>query len=237
MIYIMAYVFWIIGLVVTITFLTRRTAKVTLNVAFLKAVASMCFILTGLFAFVGNDNCPRIVGALVAVGAAWGMLGDIALDLKYVFKKYEYNYTNAGFCSFLAGHIFYITAMYFAFGFDKLALIMGAVCSVIAFTFVFYSEPLLKIKYGKYKTITVFYVAALGAVTGVAIGYAISSRYQLAQTLLNAGFMLFLASDAVLSGLYFSLDEKKKTKRSSIVLNHILYYSAQFCIAISLLFI
>ncbi len=233
----MAYVFLIIGVIITVMFLTKRTAKVTLNVAFLKCAASMCFILTGLFAFVGNDNCPRIVGALVAVGAVWGMLGDIALDLKYVFKKYEKSYTNAGFISFLIGHIFYIAAMYFAFGFNKLALIFGAVCSVIAFTFVFYSEPLLKIKYGDYKLITVFYMAVLGAVTGVAIGYAISSGYKLSQTLLNAGFMLFLASDAVLSGLYFSLDEKKKTKRSSIVLNHILYYSAQFCIAISLLYI
>ncbi len=233
----MAYVFLIIGLVVTITFLTRRTAKVTLNVAFLKAVASMCFILTGLFAFVGNDNCPRIVGALVAVGAAWGMLGDIALDLKYVFKNHEKDYTNAGFISFLVGHVFYIAAMYFAFGFDKLALIFGIVCSILASTFVLYCEPLLKVKFGEYKLITIFYMGVLGAVTGVAIGYAISSGYSLAQTLLNAGFMLFLASDCVLSDLYFSLDEKKRTKRSSIVLNHILYYSAQFCIAISLLFI
>ncbi len=233
----MAYVFLAIGLIVTIVFLTKRTAKVTLNVAFLKAIASMCFILTGLFAFVGNENCPRIVGALVGVGATWGMLGDIALDLKYVFKKYEKDYMNAGFSSFLVGHIFYIAAMYFAFGFNKLALIMGAVCSVVASTFVLYSEPLLKVKFGSFKLITVLYMAVLGAVTGVAIGYAISSGYKLSQTLLNVGFMLFLASDCVLSDLYFSLDEKKKTKRSLIVLNHALYYSAQFCIAISLLFI
>lgn len=233
----MAYLFLGIGLIITITFLTKRTAKVTLNVAFLKAVASMCFILTGLFAFVGNENCPRIVGALVAVGAAWGMLGDIALDLKYVFKKYEKSYTNAGFISFLVGHIFYIAAMYFGFGFNKLVLIMGAVCAVIASTFVLYCEPLLKVKFGEYKLITFFYMGVLGAVTGVAIGYAISSGYSLAQTLLNAGFMLFLASDCVLSDLYFSLDERKKTKRASIIINHALYYSAQFCIAISLLFI
>jgi uncharacterized membrane protein YhhN len=233
----MAYLFLAIGLIVTIIFLTKRTARVTLNVAFLKAVASMCFILTGLFAFVGNENCKPIVGALVAAGAAWGMLGDIALDLKYVFKKYEKSYTNAGFISFLVGHLFYIGAMYFAFGFSKLSLIMGAVCSVLSFTFVMYCEPLLKVKFGEYKLITIFYMGVLGAVTGVAIGYAIESKYSLAQTLLNAGFMLFLASDCVLSDLYFSLDEKKRTKRASIIINHALYYSAQFCIGISLLFI
>ena len=233
----MAYVFLTIGLIVTVVFLSKRTAKVTLNVAFLKSVASMCFILTGLFAFVGNENCPRIVGALVAVGAAWGMLGDIALDLKYVFKKHEKSYTNAGFVSFLVGHVFYIAAMYFAFGYNKLALIMGVVCAILASTFVLYCEPLLKVKFGDYKLITFFYMGVLGAVTGVAIGYAISSGYSLAQTLLNAGFMLFLASDCVLSDLYFSLDERKKTKRASIIINHALYYSAQFCIAISLLFI
>ena len=43
--------------------------------------------------------------------------------------------------------------------------------------------------------------------------------------------VLFIASDAVLSGIYFGKD---KCVKSQILLNHILYYGAQYLIASSL---
>ncbi len=233
----MAYVFLVVGIAITIVFLSKRTARVTLNVAFLKSVASMCFILTGLFGFVGNENCPRIVGALVAAGAAWGMLGDIALDLKYVFKKYEESYLTAGFSSFLVGHIFYSAAMINIFGFEKLPAIVALAVAIGSCVFVLISEPLLKVKYGKFKRITALYMTVLGATVGLSIGYAISTGFDVSAILLAIGFFLFIASDAVLAGLYFSLDSKKRTHRPDIILNHFLYYAAQFTIAISLNFI
>lgn len=153
----MSFVFLGIGVVLCVAFLTKRTAKVTLNVAFLKAVTSMCFILTGQFAYVSNENCPRIVGALVAVAAVWGLLGDIALDLKYVFKKYEESYLNAGFSSFLVGHVFYCLAMYFIYGFSAKAFIIAAVICVLLTVFILFSERLLKLEYGKFKPITIIY--------------------------------------------------------------------------------
>lgn len=231
------YIFLCLGIIITIVFLTKRTAKVTLNVAFLKSVASMCFILTGLFSFVGNESCPRIVGALVAVGAAWGMLGDIALDLKYIFKKYEESYLTAGFGSFLVGHIFYSAAMVNIYGVDKMPVIFACVVALVSLLFVMISEPLLKVKYGKFKKITALYMTVLGATVGLSIGYAISTGFDVSAILLAVGFLLFLASDAVLAGLYFSLDSKKRVHRPDIVLNHSLYYAAQFTIAISLSFI
>ncbi len=233
----MTFVFLGIGVVLCIAFLTKRTAKVTLNVAFLKAVTSMCFILTGQFAYVSNDNCPRIVGALVAVAAVWGLLGDIALDLKYVFKKYEESYLKAGFSSFLVGHVFYCFAMYFIYGFSAKAFIIAAVICVLLTIFILFSERLLKLEFGKFKPITIIYMIVLNFTVGLSVGYVNSTDFSLSAIIMAIGFILFILSDAVLSGIYFSLDEKKKSKRSDIVLNHALYYAAQFTIAVSLYFI
>ncbi len=233
----MTFVFLCIGILLCIVFLTKRTAKVSLNVAFLKAVTSVCFILTGLFAFVANDNCPKMVGALVAVAGVWGLLGDIALDLKYVFKKYEESYLKAGFSSFLVGHIFYCFAMYFVYGFSAQALIIAAIICVLITIFILFSERLLKLKFGKFKLITIIYMIVLNFTVGLSVGYVNSTSYSVSSVIMAVGFILFIMSDAVLSGIYFSLDEKKKSKRSDIVLNHALYYAAQFTIGVSLYFI
>lgn len=232
----MTYLFLILGAIFVGIFVSKRTAKVTLHIAFLKAVASVCFIITGLFAMVENSECSKLTGALVAVGGVWGLLGDIALDLKYVFKKYEKEYLTAGFSCFGIGHIFYICAMFFAFGFNKLATIGGVLVSLVSIASVFLLEPVLKLNYNGFKKVTATYMAVLGFVVGLAVGYAIYD-FSIAALLMGIGFLLFILSDVFLSGLYFGSTEKERTSRTSIVLNHLSYYVAQFFVAASLLFI
>ncbi len=232
----MTYISLIIGVLFFLVFISKRTAKVTLQVAFVKAIASVCFISTTLFAMVENESCPKIVGALVAIGGVWGLLGDIALDLKYVFKKYEKEYLCAGFSSFGIGHIFYISALYINFGFNLKAFI-GAICAgLVCVAIVFIAQPLMKLNYRGFKKITTAYMFILGYVYGLSSGYAIFD-FSIPALLFTIGFILFLASDIFLSGLYFGTTEKKQTSRPAIVLNHILYYSAQFVIAVTLLYI
>ncbi len=232
----MTYVFLFLGLILVAVFVSKRTAKVTLNVAFLKAVSSACFITTGLMAMAENPNCPKMVGALVAAAGVWGVFGDIALDLKYVFKKYEEQYLNAGFSSFGVGHIFYSAALIILFGFNSNALIFAIVVSLACFIFVFISEPLLKVNYGKFKPITAVYMVFLGFTVGLSAGYAIFD-FSNVSLMFCIGFILFILSDVFLSGLYFGATEKERTSRPAIIINHILYYSAQFLIALTLLFV
>ena len=232
----MTYLFLALGIILVGIFVSKRTAKVTLSVAFLKAVASVCFILTSLFAMVENPDCPKIVGALVAAGGVWGLLGDIALDLKYVFSKHEKDYLTAGFTSFGVGHVFYIAAMFINYGFNFKAFIGSFVAGLVCVAIVFIAEPLMKLDYRGYKKITAIYMFVLGYAYGISSGYAIFD-YSLSALIFTIGFILFLASDIFLSGLYFGQTEKKRTSRPAIVINHILYYSAQFIIAVALLFI
>lgn len=232
----MTYVFLFLGLILLITFVSKRTAKVTLNVAFLKAVVSVCFILTGLFAMVENEDCPKIVGALIAAGGVWGLLGDIALDLKYVFTKYEKEYLKAGFSSFGVGHIFYITAFIINFGFNTKVMLGALVAGIVCALIVFIAEPIMKLDYRGYKMITVCYMFVLGYAYGVCSGYALFD-YSLPSLIFTIGYILFILSDIFLSGLYFGKTEKERTSRPAIIINHLLYYSAQFVIASTLLFI
>ncbi len=232
----MIYIFLVIGLIFTTIFISKRTSKVTLYVAFIKAVSSVCFILTGLFAMVENPDCPKLIGALVAAGGVWGVLGDIALDLKYVFKKYEEQYLNAGFSSFGVGHFFYMAALICAFGVNKMAIIFGVIGIVLNIIFVYIGKPLLKVNIGKFKPVTISYMSVLGFVHGMSVGYAVFD-FSVAKLILAIGFTMFFISDLLLSGLYFGSTNKQKTSRIVIVFNHIFYYSAQFIIAISLLFI
>ena len=232
----MTYAFLGLGIVLLVAFVSKRTARVTLQVAFLKAVVSVCFILTALFAMAENPDCPKIVGALVAAGGVWGLLGDIALDLKYVFTKYEKEYLKAGFSSFGVGHIFYISALYINFGFNLKAFIGAIAAGLVCVAIVFVAKPLMKLDYRGYKKITAIYMFILGYVYGLSSGYAIFD-YSLPALIFSVGFILFLASDIFLSGLYFGTTEKKQTSRPAIILNHLLYYAAQFVIAVSLLFV
>lgn len=232
----MTYIFLFIGIVFTTIFISKRTAKVTLYVAFIKAVSSVCFILTGLFAMIENPDCPKIVGALVAAGGVWGMLGDIALDLKYVFKKYDEQYLNAGFSSFGVGHFFYIAALICAFGINEKIVLFGLIGVVLNIIFVFLGKPLLKVNIGKFKPITTVYMSILGFVHGMSVGYAVFD-FSIAKLILAIGFTMFFISDLLLSGLYFGATQKERTSRPAIILNHTFYYSAQFLIAVSLLFV
>lgn len=232
----MTYVFLVLGAILVLIFVSKRTAKVTLKLAFLKAVASVCFILTSLFAMVENPDCPKIVGALVATGGVWGLLGDIALDLKYVFKSHEKEYLNAGFSSFGVGHIFYIAALYINFGFNLKAFIGAIAAGLVCVAIVFLAKPIMKLNYRGFRNITIVYMFVLGYVYGLASGYAIFD-YSLPALIFTIGFILFLASDIFLSGLYFGQTEKKRTSRPAIVINHLLYYAAQFTVAVALLFI
>lgn len=232
----MVYIFLTLGAIFVGAFLVKRTAKVTLPVAFLKAVASVLFILTGLFSMVENPNCPKIVGALIAAGGVWGLLGDIALDLKYVFKKYEKEYLYAGFSSFGVGHVFYICAMIIAFGYNQRVFIGAFPIALISVASVFIFEPLMKLNYNGFKTITVAYMAILGFSVGLAVGYTIFD-FSIATLILGVGYLLFILSDVFLSGLYFGPTQKKRTSRTAIILNHFCYYFAQFSIAFSIFFI
>lgn len=232
----MGCVFLVVGIAATIIFLTKRTTNVTIDVVAIKSVASMGFILSAIFFFIDNEACPDFLGAFTIGGACFGMLGDIVLDLKYSKLKDADRCTFLGFWTFLIGHIFYSVAMISVYGIELINAICVAIGIIAGVIIAVVSERVMGLEYGKFKKITILYTAVLCMTLGFAGGYTITECYTLHSVLLNIGFALFVLSDAFLAGLYFSKDEKVRTNRKSIVLNHATYYAAQYVIALSLAF-
>ena len=232
----MGYFAFILGVVATIVFLTKRTARVTIDVVAIKSLASMGFILSGLFFFIDNDACPDYMGAFTVGGACFGMLGDIVLDLKYSRLNDADRCTKFGFWTFLIGHIFYSAAMVSVYGIELINVICVVIGVVAGIVVALVSEKIMKFEYGKFKKITILYTSILCMTLGFAGGYTITESYTLHSVLLNIGFALFVLSDAFLASLYFSKNEKDRTNRTVIILNHATYYAAQYIIALSLAF-
>lgn len=230
-----------LGLVSLILFLTKRKAEVTLGVATLKTVTSLFFIFAALAAASVNDACPRYFALFMAGGAVFGLLGDLTLDLKYVYPNDSGYYLKCGFLSFLLGHVCYSTGLiilYYRSAIDRPLVVFGVAALVCVGTILFTltTENLLGVRYGGSKPITCVYMAFLGFTLGLSLGLAIATHFSTQTLIMLVGMVLFIGSDAVLSGIYFSLDEKKRTSRPSIIINHTMYYIAQFLIALSILF-
>lgn len=232
----MGYLFLVMGIVATIIFLTKRTARVTIDVVAIKSIASMGFILSGLFFFIRNEACPEFLGAFTVGGACFGMLGDIVLDLKYTKLNDADRCTKFGFWTFLIGHIFYSIAMVSVYGIELTNIICVAIGIIAGIIIAIVTEKVMKFEYGKFKKITILYTSILCMTLGFAGGYTITESYTLHSVLLNIGFALFVLSDAFLAGLYFSKKEKDRTNRTAIILNHLTYFAAQYIIALSLAF-
>lgn len=232
----LGYLFFVIGIITATVFVIKRDTKVTTNIVYIKALASIGFVLSAVFFYADSKDCTGYLGAFTVAGAIFGLLGDIFLDLKYSGLNDSKLCTNYGFYSFLVGHLLYCIAMISAYGIGIVNLIcvfMGIALGIIS---VFFGEKIMKLNYGTHKKETVLYSVFLASTLGLACSYTLTEHYTLHSILLNIGFLLFVISDAFLSVIYFSNDEKERAKRSLIVLNHITYYAAQYIIALSLMF-
>jgi len=98
------------GLAVTAVFLFSRSKGASVKNLFLKMVSSLFFILSAVFAVMLRPEASAY-GMLLVMGGALGLCGDIALDLKYIYKKDAHPYLISGFLFFLVGHIFYSSAV------------------------------------------------------------------------------------------------------------------------------
>ena len=89
----------IVGVLVTIVFLVMRVMRGGIGAMFIKAGASVCFIGTAFSAFAFN-NSNMEYGILVIMGLIFGLLGDVWLDMKYVYKQHNHIAYQIAICHF-----------------------------------------------------------------------------------------------------------------------------------------
>lgn len=231
----MSYIIFCIGIIITAIFISKRKANVPLHIALLKGISSIFFVLTVCAGFLQNGFVTKTFGCTMIVASFMGLLGDIALDLKYVYPKDADRFLGFGFTCFLLGHIGYILGVASAYKLNYVNLILTVVGMFVSVTAVIIDEKFLEIDFGKFKGISILYGIGLTGFVGLAFSIAIKEP-SVNTIMLFAGSFLFMVSDAFLTTVYFSKVAEKRTKRRTIVLNLSTYYLGQFLIALSLSF-
>lgn len=214
----------IIGCVLQASFIAVEHKEKYLLADILKGSASLMFVLIGFDAFTRVNN---VFNKQFLVGLLFGMIGDILLNLRFVFKKNGQKIFLVGILVFLIGHIIYLVALipqartpwvwYFA--------VAGAVAAACLLAYIFKTMDVKP----AFKIFGIFYLGAVFIMTAIAIGIAIYAAS--ARAIVYAvGAILFTASDVVLIFNTFS----GVTKFSLRITNLTLYYIGQIMIACSL---
>ena len=235
-------VYWILiicAAIVLVLYVREKIKAYSLKAALIKSIVSALFIAVGVYGLhasaANGDGNP--VGALIVMGLACGLLGDIWLDLKYVFPEQNLLFTYAGFAVFGVGHVLYIAGMLVRFcPPDGMACVLVPIVLAIVLSIgnAMLEKP-MKLDYGRMKPVVIAYGVLLFSTLLVSGSLALHYGWQEpALNLLFAGAVLFTASDLVLSNTYFGTGHERPI---DFVLNYFTYYPAQFLIASALMFV
>lgn len=227
------------GAVLLFVYIREKIKSYSVKAVILKSLVSVLFVTVGVYgtwlaAAKGNDSplCPFVV-----LGLLLGLLGDIWLDLKYVFPEKDGPFTYAGFCVFGVGHILFISGMlmsYYPAGKPTTVILPILLALVLSVGNAFMEKP-MKLHYGKFKPIVLAYGVILFAMVLLSGSLALSYGWkELPLNLLFIGGVFFAISDLILSGTYFGAGKERPI---DLALNYITYYSAQFLIASALVFL
>lgn len=228
----------VLGIVSAVVFMWERTKKGGVRALMLKAFTSVIFVGCGAIGAVkaaesGNSD----FALMILMGLVFGLMGDIWLDLKWVYHEDNDTYTFAGFGSFIIGHIMFISAVIYNYAdFSKLIyIIIPVIVSLIASIGMFILEKPMKMHYGRFKAITVIYTFIVAFMAFLCGGLAWMNHFEIANlNMMFAGGIFFAVSDLILSGTYFGTGKRRPI---DIITNHGTYYAAQFLIASSLVFL
>jgi uncharacterized membrane protein YhhN len=168
------------------------------------------------------------------MGGALGLVGDILLDLKGIYKEQEKTYLKGGFIFFLVGHIFYISSLVYSTKMKWYLVLASAVVSAIIGIVTVAMANVMKVHYGAYRRIVAIYVAFLSMTMVTSIVAVFVTSFQKGYVLMAIGAILFMLSDAVLSNTFFG---RGKDKKIHLFVNHFLYYAGQYLIAASVMFV
>ena len=232
---ILCIVFTCVGCLFLTLFLIEKVKAYTVKATLLKTIASLFFIATcavGLF-----ERGHHYLSLFALLGLLLGLLGDIWLDFKYVFKQHERPFTYAGFIVFGLGHVLYITGMYLEFyrGDNPLYIILPLVIGASISGVNLLLEKPMKLKFGEYRFIVFAYGVCLFSFIACSFSLLLYCNFQdVTMWMIFIASIFFALSDLILSGTFFGVG---KERPFDIVSNGITYYIAQYLIAFSMIFL
>lgn len=202
-----------------------------------KAFASFTFMALAIVGALKNGF--DTVGALIILGLLCGLIGDIVLDNKVVYKEHQDIYLNSGMASFGIGHIFYFIAATLVMvslndpqsagiSTSTVNILIALGISVVLTTGIMLMSKPMKLNFGKffYQTLAYTLILTFMSAYSVILAIAVPAMWSFA-----VGICLIFVSDLILSTQYFGGQQDNKL---FIILNHAIYYLGQIAIAVSL---
>lgn len=217
----------ILGVLVQALFIHAEYQKRYTKAVILKGFASAMFCTIGLLALNVCQNLP--FAKLICIGLGFGALGDILLNLRFVFPKKGQLIFLVGIVAFLTGHVLYLAALIPLSSSLLISLAAGVLAGAALLSWIFKttaSKP-------AFRVFGTFYIGSIVLMTAVAIGNVVTGPTT-AAIMHAVGAVLFTLSDIVLILNTFGGGTPKFSLR---ITNLTLYYLGQLFIAFSLYFI
>lgn len=192
-----------------------------------KAIASLSFLAVGITSFIYGTG-DKTYGYILLLGLTLGVVGDIGLGLKRVFKKTAHICFILGTIAFLLGHVAYISLFVMMAPVTLGDVLMAA---ALALGFIVVGNK-AHINYRYMRPIAYMYMATIAFMVIKAISLLPLCGMTTSNIMVALGAVLFVISDMILAFLYFG--DKKQTYLKTI--NLITYYSGQLLIALSILY-
>jgi len=212
-----------IGIILQGTFIAVEHKEKYVLADVLKGLASLMFVIIGFIGYTSVTTSS--LGKTIAIGLVFGLIGDVLLNLRFVFEKNGQKIFLVGILAFLIGHILYLCALIPISENTGICVLIGAIIAAGLLTYIFKT---MEVKIA-FKIFGVFYLGAVIIMTVIAIGIAASTG-NTHDVIYAIGAVLFTASDIVLIFNTFS----GVTKFSLRITNLSLYYIGQLLIAGSL---
>lgn len=194
----------------------------------LKGSAAVLFCIIGVYALT-SASVNQSFARLIVIGLCFGAVGDILLNMRFVFPAVGQKIFLAGVAAFLTGHILYLCAILPLSRNPVICLILGVILAAALLAWIFKT---LQVKLA-FKIFGVLYIGAIVLMTAVAVGNVITTPDQTSAWMHAVGAVLFTLSDIVLIFNTFG----PKQKFSLRITNLSLYYLGQLMIACSLFFV
>lgn len=209
-------------LIMSIFIYFEKKEKYVLAVV-LKGLASLMFVLLGMVCSIQVFDYQFI--NRVQIGLILGLIADVLLNLRFVFKKFGKIVFLIGILVFLSGHILYLCALVPMCNNIVLPIVVGIVLTAIILKWIFSCIEAQK----AFKIFGVFYIGAIVIMNAMAVSNLISNPIK-PNIIFLIGAISFLISDIVLILNTFG----KESKFSLRITNLSLYYVGQLLIALSL---
>lgn len=213
----------ILGMALQATFITVEHKKKYVAADVFKGLAALMFVIIGFFGYVAVSHDS--MGLKLLIGLAFGMIGDIVMNLRFIFEKNGQKVFLLGILAFLIGHVLYLLALIPIAVHLIPCIIIGAVAAAALLTYIFMTMDVKP----AFKIFGIFYLGAIIIMTVISIDIAIATGAG-HDVMYAIGAVLFTASDIVLIFNTFS----GVTRFSMRITNLSLYYVGQLLIAGSL---